>query len=137
MKTTLWVFTSKVAEKIMNAFLILDIKNLGNVWARLNMVLQRETEEANTYNCLDGRLRSHLSQAGFRRIHRRVHVHYDSFHRQCKSYVSLDESVESPTCDRRYSYLSSATCLSQGRTFVVFARDLSSIVRQKGSRLLQ
>ena len=58
------------------------------------MLPKKNCEEANTYSCLDGQLRSRLSQAEFRRIHRRVHVHYDSFRRQCRSYVSLKESVE-------------------------------------------
>lgn len=34
-KTTLAFFKSKVAEKVIDAFMVLDIKNFGNVWARL------------------------------------------------------------------------------------------------------
>lgn len=60
----------------------------------------KELARDNTYNYPDGLLQLRLFQVGLRRTHMRVHVHYDSFHRQCKSYVGLNASLEAPADDR-------------------------------------
>ncbi len=50
--------------------------------------------EFNAYSHLDAQLQVHLFQDLLRRTHMRVHVRYDSFDRQYRSYVSLNTLSE-------------------------------------------
>lgn len=81
----------KAGEKITDACIVLDIQNHRDVLDLIS--IQKQHNETlvhlKTYSHLDARLQLRRFWDLLRRIRMRVRVHYGSFHRRCRSYVSL------------------------------------------------